>query len=119
MNSHSQTCFPFTNNCNEFNIPKRCEPIRYIQMDMKEECLTFSAETHNGIYLASSVATPVNLMAPIQILHITENDLLLPEINPTVHKLRKFGLCSLDRNDKSADRVKKVFSKLWLGHLNE
>lgn len=58
-------------------------------------------------------------MIPIKILNVTENDILIPEINPTIYKVNENDLCTFDRNSKNADRMKKVFVKLRLEHLNE
>lgn len=110
----------FTGECkSKFIIPKRCESVHYIQTQLTEDCLVCSSEIQEGVFLASTVATPINGTIPVKILNVTECDLVLPNITPTIHKLSDYSLCSFERNTKNAVRVKNVFKQLKLNHLNE
>lgn len=56
----TQTIYlPLTNNnINVLEIPPRCESIHYIQTEFQSDCIICSQELQDGVYLASSVATP-------------------------------------------------------------
>lgn len=108
VNKHSVT----------FDIPARSESIHFIHTNIDEDCVVSSKELRDGVFLASSIGSPQNGLIPIRILNVTENDLTLTEIEPTIKKLSKFNVCVFEKTQKNADRVKKLFSLMKLKHLN-
>lgn len=102
-----------------WNVAPRCESIHYIKTNYTEECVVICKELCEGIYLASSIVKPLNGLIPIRILNTTENTLTLENIEPEVHKLSDYSICTFDKPNSNANRVKQLFSLLKLGHLNE
>lgn len=102
-----------------WEISPRCESIHYIETNFEEDCVICSEELGEGIYLASSVVTPLNGFIPVKILNTTENTVTLTNITPTIHKLSEYTMCAFDKVDKNAHRIKKLFSLLNLKHLNK
>lgn len=120
LNSNKEISLPFTKYCNDpVSIPKRSESIHYIQTSLKEDSVICSMELQDGVFLAGSIVSPVNGVIPIKILNVTEKDLMLPSVNPIIHKLEKYNICAFNRSIKNADRVKKLFANLQLDHLND
>lgn len=111
---------PINNTCtfNDFYIPSRSESVHFIQTEFKTDCVICSEELQDGIYLASSIASPVNGMVPIKILNTTEKNITLSNISPTIHNLSDYSICSFDKSNNSSDRVKTLFSLLKLTDLN-
>lgn len=106
-------------NGNIYEISARCEQIHYIRTDLSEQCVICSKELEEGVFLANSLATPCNGLIPVRILNTTDNTVTLKNIEPTIHKLSDYSICSFNATDKNADRVKRLFSHLNLKHLNE
>ena len=118
-NSNYKICIPFTSYCNEvISVPKRSESIHYIQTDFISDGVVCPQELQNGIFLAGAIVRPKNGVIPVKILNVTESDLLLSKISPTILKLDDYHACEFDKNTKNADRVKSLFTKLNLEHLN-
>lgn len=109
VNKHSVT----------FDIPARSESIHFIHTNIDEDCVVSSKKLRDGVFLASSIGSPQNGLIPFRILNVTENDLTLTEIEPTIEKLSKFNVCVFEKTQKNADRVKKLFSLMKLKHLND
>ena len=85
---------------------------------MNEECVVCAKELSEGIFMASTIVSPVNGKIPIRILNTTEKTVTLTEIKPNIHKLSEYNLCSFDSCTQGADRVKTLLSNLNLKHLN-
>lgn len=105
-------------NVNILEIPPRSESIHYIQTELNSDCVICSEELYDGIYLASSVATPINGKIPIKILNVTEKAFTLSNINPVIHELNEYDICTFDKNENNSNRVKKLFPLLQLKDLN-
>lgn len=118
--SNKKIILPITDNynLNILEIPPRCESIHFIQTEVEIDCVIGSKELQEGVYLASSIASPANGKIPIKILNTTENTVTLSNISPSVYKLDDFNICSFDKCDNSSDRVKSLFSILNLNELN-
>lgn len=102
-----------------YTLPPRSESIHYIETDLKEECLVCTSEVQKGIFLASTLVKPTNGFIPILILNTNENEVRLDSIQPILHKISEYELCSFNKCEKiNADRVKKLFKLLNLTGLN-
>lgn len=93
--------FPIVNKCKvDINVPARSESVHFIQTEFNEDCVVSSQEINEGVFLASSVATPINGFIPIRILNVTENDFLLSDISPKIEKLKNFNICAFEKPKK-------------------
>lgn len=111
---------PIVNTCDIiFEIPARSESVHFIETDLKEDCVVLAKEINEGVFVASSIASPKNGLIPIKILNVTENKQSIANISLTLEKLSEFSLCVFDKTNKDADRVKALFSLLQLKHLND
>lgn len=110
---------PLLRHNNKIEISPRCESIHYFQTNFTEECVVHSKEISDGIFLASSIAMPVNGLIPIKILNTTDKSYTLTDINPHIDKLSLYNICSFDKTKNDADRVKQLFSILNLKNLNK
>lgn len=114
------TCLPMENRCQlVFDIPARCESIHFINTNLKEDCVVLSKEIQDGIFVASSIATPKNGLIPIKILNTTENNISLNKIETTIKSLGDFNVCEFEKPNIHSDRVKSLFSSIKLKHLND
>lgn len=101
-------------------LPPRSESIHYIPTDITEECLVCSSELRTGIFIASVLVKPINGVIPILILNTNETEAHIDTIDPTLHKISEYHLCTFEQcGNINADRVRKLFSLLSLKHLNE
>lgn len=106
-------------NLNVFQIPPRSESVHFIQTEFESDCVVCSKELQDGLYLASSVASPVNGKIPIKIMNVTEKAITVSNISPSIHLLTDYNICSFQSSENNADRVKTLFSLLKLTDLNE
>lgn len=118
-NNYFSLVLPLLRHNKSFEISPRCETIRYFQINFKDECVVHSEEISEGIFLASSIATPVNGLIPIKILSTTEKSCTITDIDPYIEKLSNYNICSFDKSKNDANRVKQLFSVLNLNHLNK
>lgn len=108
-----------TKSNNLLEVSARSESIHYIQTQFEEECVICSTELQDGVYLASSIASPVKGVLPIKILNTTENNVTLSTFNFDIHKLSDYNICSFDKIENKADRVKQLFSYVNFSHMND
>lgn len=114
------TCLALLNACKvTLNIPARSESIHFIHTNFNEDCVVLAQEIKDGVFLASSIATPKNGLIPIRILNATENDIALTEIQPKIKNLCDYDICAFEKSKNNSDRVKRLFSLMKLQHLND
>lgn len=111
---------PLVNECKiVFNIPARSESVHYIRTNMIEDCVVSSKEIKEGVYLASSIATPKNGLIPIRILNVTENNVSLTDLEANIEKLCDFDICSFSKTKNNSNRVKTLLPLMKMTHLNK
>lgn len=123
LNDHSERIiFTFSTLKNKddsvWTIPSRSESIHYIKTNLIGDYVVCSRELCEGVFLASSIVTPVHGKIPIRILNTTEENVTLNSIEPDICKLQDYYICSFERTESNSKRVKKLFSLLKLGGLN-
>lgn len=101
------------------SLPARSESIHYISTNLTEESVVCAKEICDGIFIASSIVSPVNGRIPIRVLNTTTKELKLSNINLDIESLKKYDVCVFDKSGKNAERVKQLFSKLNLSNLNK
>lgn len=109
----------FNSNKYLMTIPARSESIHYIKANFKEDCVVFSKEIYEGIFVASTIVSPHRGRIPIKLLNTTTKDVSLSEINLDIHKFRDYNIIAFDKSVNNASRVKQLFSKLNLKNLNK
>lgn len=112
---------PLLVNKNNFvlNIAARSESIHYVSTGMTEECVVCASEICEGVFIASSLVTPINGKIPILILNTTEKELTLNEMYIRVQKSSDYDVCSFEKCQNDVTRAKKLLSLLNLKHLNK
>lgn len=101
------------------HLPARSESIHYVSTNLTEECVVCTKEISEGIFVASTLAAPINGKIPIRILNTTANDIELSQIKLNIQSSKDFDVCVFNTKPKNAERVKSLFSKLNLNHLNK
>lgn len=103
---------------NGLTIPKRSESVHLIQTSISQECVVCASELKEGLYLASTLVTPINGRIPVRILNTTETDVYLQELRPTILLAKDYNICTFEKPIQNAERVKALFKLLNLKHLN-
>lgn len=106
-----------SSNC--FVLPPRAESIHYIETSLKDECVVCASEIQNGLYIANTIVKPIENRIPILVLNTTDQEIKLENIAPTLHNFSEYNVCTFNKVDKNAERVKELFSILNLKHLNK
>lgn len=104
---------------NYLSIPPRCEKIFYIDTSVNETCVVVPKELCDGVFLACSIATPLDNKLAIQILNTREDEVNLTYFNPECERFSDYDVCTFDTSHIDVGRVKKVLSDLDLTHLND
>lgn len=105
-------------NNNYITLPSRCESIHYINTPLLRDSVVVSKQLSEGIFLASTLVTPKNGCIPIKILNTRDKDVRLSFFSVECLDLSEFSICTFEKGEVNADRVKKLFSVLKLNHLN-
>ncbi|XP_073959806.1 uncharacterized protein [Choristoneura fumiferana] len=71
---------PLQDNKRYFVLPPRTESLHFITTNLQEDCVVCSSELQDGIFLASSLVTPINGKLPIRILNTTEKEAKLDDL---------------------------------------
>lgn len=100
-------------------LPARSESIHYISTTLTDDCVVYTKEIQDGIFVASSLASPKKGKIPIRILNTTDKDVTLSNISIDIECSKNYDICTFNTNAKSSSRVKNLFSKLNLKHLNK
>lgn len=99
-------------------IPARSESVHFVETSFNSDAVVCASQLYDGVFMASSLVTPNNGKIPIRILNTTEKDLVLGNIQPLIFSAKDYDICSFDRCDKDAQRVKQLLSLIQLKHLN-
>lgn len=99
-------------------IPPRCEKIFYIQTVLTDTCVILPQQLGDGVFMAGSISNPINGKLPIQVLNTRENEVGLSYFNPQVEMVSEYTVCSFEESKVDGARVRKMFSRLNLSHLN-
>lgn len=99
-------------------VPARSESTHFINTSFKEDCVVFSQELCEGVFIASTITKPNNGKIPIRILNTRDRDVNLNYFSIHKRKLNDYFICQFSQNAINADRVKKLFSLLNLKGLN-
>lgn len=101
ISNNNLVTLPIVDDCSvNINIPARSESIHFIETDFTEDCVIISNELKPGVFLASSIATPKNGRIPVRILNVTDSDVLLNNITPSIEKLNCYDICTFKKNNK-------------------
>lgn len=111
-------CLPITKQSRSLTIPARSESIHFIETEKTEECVICASDLGKGIFMASTLVTPMDGRVPVRILNTTDKDCTISELKPIIHLASDYNICKFEKSKKNADRVKKLFTKLDLDHLN-
>lgn len=110
---------PVDTNTRELVIPPRCESIHFIATKFKNDCVIQSAQLTDGVFLAGAIAKPLNNKIPLKILNTRDEPVHLKNCSPVIHNLEDYACFRFDKNDMSAERVKKLFHTLNLTGLHK
>lgn len=102
------------------NVPPRSESIHYIQLNrsISRDCVIFSKEIQENIFLASCIVTPIDNVIPIKILNLNNETVSLPFFQPNMDFLDNYSICSFDKCSSSSERTKTLLPLLKLDHLH-
>lgn len=96
------------------HIGARCEIIKYVPININYDCIVIPKEIQDGVFIASTVASPKNGRIPIRILNTTRESVELKLSNIKVDKLSEYYCGNFEKTNCNADRVKLLFQMLNL-----
>lgn len=80
---------------NEYiRVPPRCESIHFVRTCMKDECVIFPTELCEGVFLAGSIAKPINDLIPTQTLNTRDSEVSLGFFSQEIDSLNNYNILS-------------------------
>lgn len=104
---------------NYITIPPRCEFTYFMRTNLKNEYIVMPKQLSDGVFLASILVSPICGKIPLKILNTREEEVKLSYFVPDIVSLNDYFLCSFEKSNVNAERVKKLFSILSLKDLNK
>lgn len=100
-------------------VPPRCEKVFQIDCCLKDACVIFPKQLCEGVFIAGSICQPKDGKIALQILNTRETEVGLSNFKPDIDLLFHYNICSFEKQNSDADRVRKLLNLIKLEHLNK
>lgn len=100
-------------------IPARCEVIKYISVQTKEDCVVFAEEISKGVFVGSSIARSTENVIPVKFLNTRDNSVKIKNFHPKLAMLNNYQIALFtDENKISVNRVEELLKIIELKEYN-
>lgn len=101
-------------------IPARTEIIKFISTNETETCVVQGQEIISNVFIANTLANPVNGKLPVRIMNIRNQPVQLKNITLKTQKATEYEIFEIGPTPKyDTKRVNDLLEELNLDHLNE
>ena len=100
-------------------IPARTEVVRYLRTDLEDTCVVLQQEIIPHVFIANSIAEPVNGTIPVRIVNLKNKPVKVENFKANIKPASLYYITELEqtKNNKNQERAEKLLSELNLTHL--
>lgn len=87
-------------------IPPRHEYITYIETEFAETCVVLNQKVQPNVFVANSIANPVNGKIPIRLVNISNKPAIIKNLKPTVASAENYNVIDLENDGQKYEKLR-------------